>query len=342
MKGIVIEKPGVVTLKDDVPKPELSPYSVIVENMACGICNGTDLKMIDGHFKGFSSYPAVLGHESIGRVVEVGEKVKTYKKGDLVLRTILEDTPRYASGWGSFAELGLAYDYTEMKAANLPNVNDYYVAQQVVPSDIDPVKGIMIITFKEVLGGLKGFGIGKGHTIMVNGCGPVGLSMVRLAKSLGVAKIIASDLDDKRLQHAGKLGADFLLNPAKDDIEREVKKAEKDGLDFFLDAVGVNGLMNSGLNLVKFGGKVCVYGISPALSAQVDWTNAPYNWTIQFIQWPNVELEATLHEEVVELVRSGYLDLNEFVTHVLPMEEFEKGIQLVKEKRALKVSLTIK
>ncbi len=342
MRGLVIEKPGVLALKDDVPEPKLSPYSVIVENIACGICNGTDLKLIDGHFKGFDTYPAVLGHESIGRVVELGAKVTCYKKGDHVLRTYLDDTgPLYYSGWGSFSTYGLAYDYRSMIADGVKNANTYCAAQQVVPPDIDPVKGIMIITFKEVLCGLKSFGVSSEHAIMINGCGPVGLSMIRFARLLGVRKIFASDIDQARLEKAKELGADIVLNPKEIDVEAAIRKDEKDGIDMFIDAVGVNALMNTGLNLVKFNGKVCVYGIAPTCSSTIDWTKAPYNWTIQFVQWPNVLTEATLHDQVIDYVRKGMIKLDDFVTHVLPLEDFQKGLDLVKAKRALKVALEI-
>ena len=342
MRGLVVEKPGVIGIKNDVPEPTLSPYSAIVETVACGICNGTDLKMIDGHFKGFDTYPAVLGHESVGRVIETGSKVTSFKKGDMVMRTVLDNSPKYYSGWGSFSDHTVVYDYQRMAADHLPAVNEYYIAQQVLPPDIDPVKGIMIITFKEVLTGLKSFGVAAGQTIMVNGCGPVGLSMIRLARTLGVKKLIASDIDPKRRQLAGQLGADVVINAAQDDVTAKVRAEEKDGLDLFIDAVGVNSLMNTGLDLVKFNGKVGVYGISPACSAQIEWTRAPYNWTVQFVQWPNVMTEATLHDEVIGLVRSGYLDLSLYVTHVLPLQNFQRGLDLVRSKDALKVSLTLR
>ncbi len=343
MRGLVVEKPGVVGIKNDIPEPEVSPYSAVLETIACGICNGTDLKLIDGHFKGFDTYPAVLGHESVGRVVEVGKKVTAFKKGDMVLRTFLDKTgPTYASGWGSFSDHTLAYDYRQMVTDRVANVNDYCIAQQVLPPDIDPVKGIMIITFKEVLTGLKSFGVSSGHTVMINGCGPVGLSMVRLAKSLGVKKLIASDVHTKRLELAARLGADITLNPSKEEIIPRVRALQKDGLDFFIDAVGINSLMNTGLDLVTFNGKVCVYGISPTCAAQIDWTRAPYNWTIQFVQWPNVKTEATLHDTIVDHVRSGFLDLDCFVTHILPLEDYQKGLDVVKNKEALKVSLTLR
>ena len=60
MKGLITDGKGNVLLKDDIPKPDIGDYDALVQTVGCGICNGTELKNIDGHLKGFSTYPAVL------------------------------------------------------------------------------------------------------------------------------------------------------------------------------------------------------------------------------------------------------------------------------------------
>jgi len=330
-----------VKIVNDIPEPKIGPFDALVETIACGICNGTDLKIIEGHFKGFDTYPCVLGHEPVGTVLEVGEKVISYKKGDHVLRSMLIDSPAYYSGWGSFAEYGIVSDYKAMVNNGTPDIFTGHMAQQIIPQEFDPVKAVMIITFKEVLSGLKRFGVTEGMTVLINGCGPVGLSMVRLCKILGVGKLIVSEIDEERLAIADKLGADITLNPIKDDIEAIVKSKFEQGLDLFIDAVGRNELMNLGLKLIKFNGKVGVYGIAPKCMAEINWKNAPYNWDIHFVQWPTFEEEAVVHDRVVEYIRCGALKLEDFVTHVMPLENFNKGLDLIKSKKGLKISLKL-
>ncbi len=342
MRGLIVNKPGELKIVHDIPEPKMGPYDALVETVACGICNGTDMKILQGHFKGFDTYPCVLGHEPVGRVIDVGEKVISYKKGDYVLRSMLSDTPEYYSGWGSFAEYGLVSDYKAMVNDGISDVFTGHMAQQIVPADFNPEQALMIITFKEVLSGLKRFGVSEGMKIMINGCGPVGLSMVRLSKLLGVETIIASDIDEERLEKAATMGATITVNPMKNDVEAVVKEKVKEGLDIFIDAVGRNELINLGLNLVKFNGKVAVYGIAPKCDANINWKNAPYNWDIHFVQWPTFEEEAQVHDRIVEYVRCGALKLDDFVTHVLPLEDFEKGFDLIKSKKGLKISLRIK
>jgi 2-desacetyl-2-hydroxyethyl bacteriochlorophyllide A dehydrogenase len=342
MKGLIVNKIGELKIVNDIPEPEIGEYDALVENIACGICNGTDMKIIVGHFKGFNSYPCVLGHEACGRIVKLGRKVKNYKLGDYVLCSFIADGPKYASGWGGFSEFGFVTDYHAMVSDGARITNPGSIAQQVIPASFDPNKALMLITFREVLSGMKRFGVSAGMRVMINGSGPVGLSMVKICKLLGVHQLIVSDQDENRLSKAKELGADKTLNFTKVNIESTVKELVPEGLDVFIDAVGLNDLMNLGLKLVKFNGKVAVYGVSPVTEAHIDWSLSPYNFNIQFVQWPTREDEASAHDMAVEFVRSGAINLDDFVTHILPLEDYEQGFDLVKTKKGLKVSLKLR
>ena len=97
MKGLVTDGRGGIFLREDIPMPKMGEYDGLVKTVGCGICNGTDLKLADGHLKGFGTYPAVLGHEAVGRVIRTGKKVRNYREGDLVLRSELPDRGQYYS-----------------------------------------------------------------------------------------------------------------------------------------------------------------------------------------------------------------------------------------------------
>jgi len=341
MKGVVVYRDGSIRV-EDLPKPKIHDYQALVENLSCGICNGTDLKLIHAAFKGFDTYPAVLGHESVGRVVEVGKKVTSFKPGDLVLRSILEtvDDGAHSSGWGSFAEYGVVGDIAAMKRDGRTDYYDIYLAQQVIPPHFDVHQGVMLITLKEVLSGLGRFGVGQGHSVLIHGAGPVGLSMTRFCELRGAGPLVVSEPHEGRRETAAKLGADILIDPTSEDLVSRAKEIQPDGFDFVIDAVGINRLMTDSLRMVKFNGKVGVYGISAETRAQIDWEAAPYNWAIHFVQWPTFEDEAAVHDEVIALVESGRIDLGDFVTHVVPMlDDFQKGLELVTSQAGIKVTV---
>ena len=343
MKGLVVYQDGTMKV-EQLPKPVIGDYGALVQNLSCGICNGTDFKLIHASFKGFDTYPAVLGHESVGRVVEVGAKVTSFKPGDLVLRSILEkvEDEKYASGWGSFAEYGVVGDIAAMKADGREDYYDIYLAQQVVPAHLDPHQAVMLITLKEVLSGLQRFGVDSGSSVLIHGAGPVGLSMVRFAKLKGAGPIVVSEPNADRRGRAAKLGADVVIDPTAEDLLAKAKGIEPDGFDFVIDAVGINRLMTDSLKIVKFNGKVGIYGIAAETSAQIDWEEAPYNWAIQFVQWPTFEDEASVHDEVVGLVDSGEIDLSDYVTHVIPgLDAFQEGFDTVSSQDGIKVTIDL-
>lgn len=160
MKGLVVYGNNMLKLVEDIPMPEVTPYTALVRTIACGICNGTDTKLRVGHLNGFTTYPAVLGHEAVGQVIKVGSKVNKYKVGDFVLRSGLDNTKQYHSLWGGFAEYGRVLDYEAMIANGIPaNLGD--ISQQVIPEGIDPVEATMLITVKEVYSALKRLGVKK-------------------------------------------------------------------------------------------------------------------------------------------------------------------------------------
>ena len=339
MKGLVVNGDGKVILASDIPMPEIDDYQVVTKTIACGICNGTDLKLVEGKLRGFGSYPAVLGHESVGEVIQVGRKVRNLKVGDRVLRTVLKETDQYHSLWGSFAQFGYADDYMARIQDGVPA--DVGVStHQVIPRQLDPVDGTMIITLKEICSALHRLGLAPGMNVVVVGCGPVGLSMVALARLMGAGKVIMSGHHPSRLAVAKKLGADVAFSSKEQDVVETVRQHMPEGVDLFIDCVGRTSIIDQGMQVVKETGKIGLYGIGIHTGDLIDWDRAPYNFNIHSVQWPIPLEEKAVHEEVIGYLMDGKLNLKDFVSHTLPVEAFEEGFDLVRSREGLKVALT--
>src|ERR1700733_11269835 len=115
MKAIVVVSPGKFEVRD-VPMPKPEPFEALVKIEACGLCGTTDRHIVEGHQAHHPAewYPAVLGHESVGKVIQVGHLVTKFKAGDRVTRPVAiwpgtrqEDL---YSAWGGFAEYGIVRD----------------------------------------------------------------------------------------------------------------------------------------------------------------------------------------------------------------------------------------
>jgi threonine dehydrogenase-like Zn-dependent dehydrogenase len=348
MKAAVIVRPGQIEIQD-IPMPRIGEYQVLVEQLTCGVCTGTDWKLVEGHFKGFSTYPAVLGHEAVGRVIDKGKKVRSLQLGDLVVRPGLEtigDGASLHSGWGGFAEYGVAGDAKAMVQDGMARPEhgflDLYLSQQVIPRDMKPAHGTMLITFKEVLSASYRAGLRPNASVMIFGLGPVGLSFTRFAKVLGLHPIVSVDRHEIRRALARQMGADVTLDPRHEDPVAWVRQHHPGGLDFVVDAVGVTDLVNKAMELVTFNGTICVYGIAPQTSMQIDWQKAPYNWNLLFLQWPTFKEESATHHQLVGWVEQGIVDPDRFITHVLPLERLNESMQMLRERKALKVVIDMK
>lgn len=312
---------------EEMPMPKYGQYDALVKMESCGVCNGTDMKIIHGVFKGIDQYPVVLGHEGVGRVVEKGSKVTSYEIGDLVLLPFYNDVPEgYSSGWGTYSEYGTVTDAAAMERDGLiPDASAY--AQTVLPKDFDPVTSAMIITFREVLSTMYRFGFSANKSLVVLGLGPVGLSFVRFAKLIGMGPVIALDISEEKLALARKMGADAAINSKENDICACIKEICPDGLDFVLDAVGVTSFINTALELIKPDAKVCVYGISANMTQEIDWSKCPYNWTLHFHQFPSKKAEAEATSQIVSWIRNGVLDPADYVSHVYDFKDIDKAFE---------------
>ena len=335
MKSIAVMSPNHLDVVD-VPMPKLQPCSALVKTIAAGIC-GSDAKIIHGTFKDIHDYPCLLGHEAVGRVVEVDPLCTAFKPGDLVLLPYhMSDLPEgMSSFWGGFSEYGLVYDYEAMirngMGPGTPNWFDFYYVMRKLPEGFDPVDAVMLITLREVFAACKHFGFEANQSVVIFGAGPVGLAFVKFAKMLGM-KVVCADILEEKREEALKQGADYFFNSKEVDIVKAVREIYPEGVDFVLDAVGINALINTGMELIKDNGKIKVYGVSPKLDMQLDWSKAPYNWDLELFQFPIKFNEGAVTDQLVNWIQSGVINPKDYVSHVFDFENWREGFEIM-EKR---------
>jgi Threonine dehydrogenase and related Zn-dependent dehydrogenases len=318
----------------DIPTPEPTDYEALVKVEACGICAGTDTKIIHGKFKGVDNYPAVLGHEGVGRVVRVGSKVHSFKIGDLVMMPYLGTTPAgIFSAWGTFSEYNTVCDARAMEADGfIPP--EFAWGQSLLPSYTDIPGAVMMITFREVLSTMELFGFSHNKSLVVFGLGPVGQTFVRFAKLCGMSPVIAVGRSDAKLAAAAENGADYIIDTRVTPIAEGVHAICPGGVDFALDAAGVNAFISDALSFIAPGGKICIYGISPDTSVFFDLSACPYNFTLQYNQFPSKRMEGEALARILAWTRFGALDPRKFISDIIPFERIGEGYDLVESGKA--------
>lgn len=336
MKGIIVTEELEVELVDDIPKPEINSYEALVKTECCMICNGTDTEIIRGELEEAQNFPLTLGHESCGRIVEMGDKVCSYKVGDRVIRSSLPDSDKYYSGWGGFSEYTIVTDTKAMEKDGLKNMSG--LTQQVVPEGVTAAEASLMITLKEVCSAIDRIGIKKEDEILIVGDGPVGLCFLSDMQLLGIENV--SVLGNRRtsLEVAKRLGAKAVYHN-KDEQDREKAFNNLSGkVTVYLDTIGTEETIRQGMKMVKMDGKIAVYGLRTGEELTIPMKGIR-NFNLQFVQWPIETSEMLTHKIIAQGILDKRIKTNELISHVLPIDEYKEGFAAITEKRALKVAL---
>jgi threonine dehydrogenase-like Zn-dependent dehydrogenase len=340
VKAVVVEKPGAITIRD-IPAPKPGDYQVLCRLLYGATCSGTDLHLIDGTFPWPVNYPILLGHESIGRVVEVGPKVRNFKVGDLVTRV---GTPAPAGSGlgvfgGGFAELGIAGDYEAMKADGLPfDQWQGYRVNQRLPRGTDAAEATMVMTWRETFSDIVRMGFKKGGSLLVIGSGANGFCFASHARNLG-ASFVAMVGSPARGDTAGALGVDAYFDYHAVDLAKAVGAARQGGFDFAIDAIGKKGMIDLAISAVRPNGTAAVYGLDNFASLTIDLSKVfkPFKYTFS-----NYE-ESEAHKRVVAFMRAGKLQAGHFVDLRNPfsLETIREAYEYARSRKALKALVKI-
>ncbi|MES2310020.1 MAG: zinc-binding dehydrogenase [Verrucomicrobiota bacterium] len=311
MKAIIITAHGKVAVQD-VTLPEMGPFESLVKIEACGLCGTTDRHLIEGCQAHHPSiwYPALLGHESVGKVIKVGEKVKKYKIGDRVTRpvAIWPGTQKEGiySAWGGFAEYGIVRD-----AAAAQEKDDYTSARQhVVPETISLEDAVLATSVSEVASWTEKLGNIQGKSLVIGGTGFAAATMCQCAKMKGASHIIVLGRNPKKFKWAIQNGASHgvLLNQ---DMHAEIQKIIGSKADWFLDAAGNQEVFEAGIRLIKPGGNVAIYGAPQGFSYQLPLGAVGGDFSVHYFS----PMDDLFYHEICQRIISGQLKAEWLRTH---------------------------
>lgn len=314
MKAAVVVSPGTIEIRD-VFMPEPGPFEALVKIEACGLCGTTDRHIVEGHMAHHPAdwYPAILGHEAVGRVIQVGEKVKKFRLGDRVTRpaAIWPGTHHDGlySAWGGFAEYGLVRDTT---LSDAPEPDYQSARQHVVPAALSLEDAVAAISFAEVASWMEKLGDLSGASLLIGGTGFAACVMCQCAKSKGAKHIIVVGRNPKKLGWARNNGAthaiplDKLTKPLVHEI------ASSNGVDWFLDAAGHQTVFETGLGHLRPGGKAAIYGAPDDFSYILPLGAVGGDFEVK-MYFP---ADDTFFDQTCHRMSEGILDASQIRTHI--------------------------
>ncbi|WP_111708314.1 zinc-binding alcohol dehydrogenase family protein [Lutibacter citreus] len=260
MKYIVCEKPGDFQLKEK-EAPIRKENEALLQINKVGIC-GTDIHAYGGN-QAFFSYPRILGHELASEVLEIGENKRGIKAGDKVVVM-----PYVSCGKCIACRNGKTNCCTNITVLGVHG--DGGMQEQItVPADILlPANHLsddqMAIVEPLAIGAhaVRRAAIKQGEFVVVVGCGPIGIGIMKLAQIEG-AKVIAIDMNDQRLAYAkDKIGVDYVVNAGNDPVAAISEITNGDMATAVFDASGNKFALEAGPSYMAHGGRFIIVGLS--------------------------------------------------------------------------------
>lgn len=341
MKAVVKTRPEpgfVETI--DVAMPKIKPDDVLIKVKSTGLC-GTDILLADWRYTGRNPVnpPIILGHEGAGEVVEVGSEVHHLKPGDRVgMEALLGCRNCYYCRKGhvnlcpKWRHLGIDFDGTFAEYIAFPAIGTHLIPQSVSYDQAAFLEPISIIAHA-----MESNPVFVGDTVAIVGPGPLGLFTLQAAKAAGASKVImvGTSADEKRLQIAKDLGADYLINNGDGpDAYLSVKELTNGiGVDVVYEAGGTGASIEQAILMASGAGRVSFMGFGK---------EAKINPLVQIVR-QNLTLRGVVgsvprhYETATRWLETGTIRIEPMITHVLGFEDATKGMQLMKEKQAAKV-----
>ena len=333
MKAIVFKEKSKYSL-EEVPIPTVGSKDVLIKVNTCGIC-GTDIHIYEGTFP--ANFPVIAGHELSGTVEDMGKDVKNLKVGDHV--TV---NPNFPCGKCEQCRVGrenLCTDLLNLGVRLNGGFAQYVKVKETLVYKLKDEVDLEVASLSEPLSccihGMELAQIKPGDSVLVIGCGPIGLLMVQLAKICGAAKILATDMMEKRRGLALSLGADVSLNPLEENIQEAVEDLLHGRPEVVVECVGKSLTQEESINLVKPGGKVIWFGVAdPKNKIKIN----PYYVYKNEITIKGSFINPYTTGKAVNLLSDKRIKLKELISHRFKLENFDEAMRThIKDENRIKV-----
>jgi S-(hydroxymethyl)glutathione dehydrogenase / alcohol dehydrogenase len=363
-RAAVLHAPQTPMSIETVTATALKPTDVLVRIRAAGLCH-TDLEVIEGSLR--YPLPIVLGHEAAGAVEQVGTSARGVKVGDHVVLSwnphcghcfyCDRDAPILCEEYLGKGPQALAFDgesramLADQRAVGqlmfLGSFGEYCIVsdQQAIPVPKEiPFDRACLIGCGVTTGvgaALNLGAIAHGDTVMVIGCGAVGLAAVQGARLAGAGAIIAVDLDPAKLALAAKMGATDAVNASKEDVAAFGKRATGGrGVDVVIEAAGSAAAFRNTAEAVRPGGQIIWLGkVDVNNDVSFRWGSLMQEKRIRRVSYGNTRPRRDF-PMLARAYLDGALKLDEMISRRIALEEINDGFAALKRGETIRSVIT--
>jgi L-gulonate 5-dehydrogenase len=324
MKAAIVNEPfKMEIIQMDNPTLE-SETEVIVKIKAAGIC-GSDVHIFHGT-NAVATYPRVIGHEMVGVVEEVGEKVDKIKKGD---RVIIDQVINCGECYACKIGRGNVCQNLKVRGVHVHGgFREYINVDQkdcyILPDKVSFEDAVMIEPSTIAVQCIKRAELNKEDTLLILGAGALGSSILRIARLSG-AKIIVADIFDDKLQEAFKSGADYVVNMSEESPEKKIREITGGyGPTVSIDAACTKETLPFLLDVTGNAGRVITMGFSEELSPITQ-----LKITAKELDVRGSRLQNKRFQDVLDLIAEGKLDLSGSISHTFDFSEIIDAFKFI-------------
>jgi L-iditol 2-dehydrogenase len=324
---------------EEIDKPEIKKDEMLIEMIYTGLCGSDIVKIFDPGVK----KPAVFGHEVVGRVVETGEKVTGFKPGDTVVAA--HHIPCYRCRYCLHGSHSMCRHFRESNIYPGSFCQYIRLSKEHIEHTAFKIKAgsnLLELLFVEPLAccirALDKIKILKNDNIAVVGTGVIGMLFIQLITLAG-GKAVAIDPDRYRLSMAGKLGAEYTINPAKCNMQDRIKEVSPEGVDAAVLSVTNKNTLGGALQYLRDGGKVIIFGASGDDSRiEIDLENV-YRRELAILSSYSSTPETL--KRAYNMIIKKQIKLLPLISEVMPLSDFKKGMDLMLQKKIYKAIFEI-
>ena len=332
MRAAVYRGPGEVCL-ESVPVPETGDGELLIRVDCCGVC-GTDIKKIE---RGLVEPPRIFGHEIAGTVVRAGAAVTRFSAGDRVAlhhhipcRSCFYCSKKLFSQCESYRRTGTTAGFGPAGGgfAEYVRVMDWIVREGVVP--IPDGVGFEEASFLEPLNtclkALETADLQAGELVVILGQGPIGLLLLQAAVVQG-ARVLGLDLMESRLALARRLGAEFALDPRRDDVRAAIgDRSEGRGADLVIVATADARAIASAQEMARRGGRVLLF--AQTVPGEIVPVDASRICVEEKKLIGSYSASVELQDKAASLLFSRRVRVAELVSHRFALDRLLEGVEL--------------
>ncbi|WP_329493651.1 S-(hydroxymethyl)mycothiol dehydrogenase [Kitasatospora herbaricolor] len=343
VKAVIARAKGAPVEVTTIVVPDPGPGEAVVKVQACGVCH-TDLHYREGGIN--DEFPFLLGHEAAGVVESVGEGVTEVAPGDFVVlnwravcgqcRSCRRGRPQYCFATHNAKQKMTLLDGTELSPAlGIGAFAEKTLVAAGQCTKVDPaaspaVAGLLGCGVMAGLGAaINTGGVGRGDSVAVIGCGGVGGAAVMGSRLAGAARIIAVDIDDRKLETARRLGATHTVNSrTTDPVEAIRELTDGNGADVVVEAVGRPETYKQAFYARDLAGTVVLVGVpTPEMTLELPLLDVFGRGGALKSSWYGDCLPSRDFPMLIDLHLQGRLDLDAFVTETIELDAVEQAFE---------------